>query len=105
VAYSLVAVDFLQPQVLHQQMLHVLSQLAAGHIKPLPTANYSMTSVVAAMRLLAQASHIGKVSVQRALLWSRGLLSETTPTNTTTAAAAGCGVGAIDRSLRGGRQP
>lgn len=58
---QLVAVDFLPPQVLQQQMLHVSSLLAAGRITPLCTANYSLTSVVAAMRLLAQASHVGKV--------------------------------------------
>lgn len=58
---QLVAVDFLPPQVLQQQMLRVSSLLAAGHITPLCTANYSLTSVVAAMRLLAQASHVGKV--------------------------------------------
>jgi hypothetical protein len=58
---QLVAVDFLPPQVLQQQMLRVSSLLAAGQITPLCTANYSLTSVVAAMRLLAQASHVGKV--------------------------------------------
>lgn len=59
---QLVAVDFLPPDVLQQQLLRVSGLLAAGHITPLCTANYSMTLVVAAMRLLAQASHVGKVS-------------------------------------------
>jgi hypothetical protein len=58
---QLVAVDFLPPDVLQQQMLRVSSLLAAGQITPLCSANYSLTSVVAAMRLLAQASHVGKV--------------------------------------------
>jgi NADPH:quinone reductase-like Zn-dependent oxidoreductase len=61
VCFSLVAVDFLPLKVLQQQMLRVSSLLAAGQITPLCTANYTLTSVVAAMRLLAQASHVGKV--------------------------------------------
>ena len=62
---QLVAVDFLPPEVLQQQMQRVSGLLAGGHITPLRMADYSMTSVVAAMRLLAQASHVGKVSLQR----------------------------------------
>jgi hypothetical protein len=58
---QLVAVDFLPPQVLHQQLMRVSSMMAAGQLQPLTQAAYSMTSVVAAMRLLAQASHVGKV--------------------------------------------
>jgi hypothetical protein len=58
---QLVAVDFLPPTVLQQQMMRVSSLLAAGQITPLCSANYSLASVVAAMRLLAQASHVGKV--------------------------------------------
>lgn len=61
---QLVAVDFLPPEVLHQQMTQVAGMLAAGRITPLCSANYSLTSVVAAMRLLAQASHIGKVRLR-----------------------------------------
>jgi hypothetical protein len=59
---QLVAVDFLPPQVLQRELLRVSGLLASGSITPLCTANYSLTSVVAAMRLLAQASHVGKVS-------------------------------------------
>jgi hypothetical protein len=58
---QLVAVDFLPPQVLHQQLTRVSTMMAAGQLQPLTQAAYSMTSVVAAMRLLAQASHVGKV--------------------------------------------
>jgi hypothetical protein len=58
---QLVAVDFLPPKVLHQQLMRVSSMMAAGQLQPLTQAAYSMTSVVAAMRLLAQASHVGKV--------------------------------------------
>lgn len=58
---QLVAVDFLLPEVLQHEMLRVSSLLGGGHITPLRAANYSLTDVVAAMRLLAQASHVGKV--------------------------------------------
>jgi hypothetical protein len=58
---QLVAVDFLPPQVLQRELLRVSGLLASGSITPLCTANYSLSSVVAAMRLLAQASHVGKV--------------------------------------------
>lgn len=58
---QLVAVDFLPPHILQQQMARVAAMTAAGHLHPLCTAAYSMSSVVAAMRLLAQASHVGKV--------------------------------------------
>lgn len=58
---QLVAVDFLPPQVLQRELLRVSGLLASGSITPLCTANYNLSSVVAAMRLLAQASHVGKV--------------------------------------------
>lgn len=58
---QLVAVDFLPSAVLHQQLMHVSSLFAAGKIHALPLAGYGIRSVVAAMRLLAQAGHVGKV--------------------------------------------
>jgi hypothetical protein len=58
---QLVAVDFLPPHILHQQLMRVAAMMAAGQLQPLTQAAYSMSSVVAAMRLLAQASHVGKV--------------------------------------------
>lgn len=61
VAMQLVAVDFLPPSVLHSQLMRVSAMMAAGQLQPLCQATYSLSSVVAAMRLLAQASHIGKV--------------------------------------------
>eukprot|EP00883_Tetradesmus_obliquus_P011533 jgi/Sobl393_1/4315/SZX67650.1 len=60
---QLVAVDFLPPHILQQQLMRVATMMAAGQLQPLTQAAYSMTSVVAAMRLLAQASHVGKVVV------------------------------------------
>jgi hypothetical protein len=61
VAYQLVAVDFLPPHILGQQMQQLSCSLSQGKVAPLPQAGYSMSAVVSAMRLLAQASHTGKV--------------------------------------------
>lgn len=58
---QLVAVDFLPPHILQRQLMRVATMMAAGQLQPLTQAAYSMSSVVAAMRLLAQASHVGKV--------------------------------------------
>jgi hypothetical protein len=66
VSMQLVAVDFLPPEVLQTEMLRVSSLLAGGRITPLRAANYSLTDVVAAMRLLAQAIHVGKVRINKA---------------------------------------
>lgn len=60
-AYQLVAVDFLPPGILGQQMQQLSCSLSQGKVAPLPQAGYSMSAVVSAMRLLAQASHTGKV--------------------------------------------
>jgi len=61
VVMHLVAVDFLPAGVLNQQLQHVAGMVASGGLHPLCTASYSISSVAAAMRLLAQASHVGKV--------------------------------------------
>lgn len=58
---KLVAVDFLPSDVLRQQLMLVSTMFAKGQLNALPMAGYGMKSVVAAMRLLAQASHVGKV--------------------------------------------
>eukprot|EP00878_Enallax_costatus_P022353 GHUV01023710.1.p1 GENE.GHUV01023710.1~~GHUV01023710.1.p1 ORF type:complete len:421 (+),score=183.85 GHUV01023710.1:79-1263(+) len=63
VSMELVAVDFLPSDVLHRQLMLVSSMFAKGQLHALPMAGYGMKSVVAAMRLLAQASHVGKVVV------------------------------------------
>jgi hypothetical protein len=66
VSFHLVAVDFLPPAVLGRELKHVGAMVAAGVWQPLRQASYTLTSVVAAMRLLAQASHVGKVRGHRA---------------------------------------
>jgi NADPH:quinone reductase-like Zn-dependent oxidoreductase len=63
VAYSFVAVDFLPPAQLGRQMAFLAARLAAGAASPLRAAAYPLHAAAAAMRLLAQASHVGKVSL------------------------------------------
>lgn len=59
--YSLLAVDFLPPDVLNSTLTHLSGELSAGRIKPLRQITHSMGSVANAMRQLSQASHVGKV--------------------------------------------
>jgi NADPH:quinone reductase-like Zn-dependent oxidoreductase len=61
VSYSLLAVDFLPDHVLGGLMAAVAASLAAGQLLPLRAACFDLASVAAAMRQLAQASHVGKV--------------------------------------------
>jgi NADPH:quinone reductase-like Zn-dependent oxidoreductase len=63
VSYGLVAVDFLRPLVLGEHLQRVAAQVAAGKLQPLRAAAYSLDlrSVTAAMRLMTQATHVGKV--------------------------------------------
>jgi D-arabinose 1-dehydrogenase-like Zn-dependent alcohol dehydrogenase len=61
VSYSLVAVDFLPPTILGSQMNNLSASLAAGSAHPLRQAAYPLAAAATAMRLLAQASHSGKV--------------------------------------------
>lgn len=61
VHYQFVAVDFLPPPILGDQMQRLAARLAAGALRPLRAAAYPLSAAAAAMRLLAQASHVGKV--------------------------------------------
>jgi NADPH:quinone reductase-like Zn-dependent oxidoreductase len=61
VSYSFVAVDFLPPPILGAQMRRLAARLAAGAARPLRGAAYPLPSAAAALRLLAQATHSGKV--------------------------------------------
>jgi len=63
VAHSLLAVDFMPPPVLHGLLRRVAVGVAAGWLQPLRTLCYSLQSAAAAMRVLAQAGHVGKVGV------------------------------------------
>jgi NADPH:quinone reductase-like Zn-dependent oxidoreductase len=61
VAYHFVAVDFLPPAHLGRQMARLSVFLAASAAVPLRAAAYPLHAAAAAMRLLAQASHVGKI--------------------------------------------
>ncbi|GAX72979.1 hypothetical protein CEUSTIGMA_g431.t1, partial [Chlamydomonas eustigma] len=63
VQYSLLAIDFLPPQLLGGLMASVAQKVAEGKLHPLRSMCYSLASAAAAMRALAQAAHAGKVVV------------------------------------------
>jgi NADPH:quinone reductase-like Zn-dependent oxidoreductase len=63
VAYNLLAIDFMPPEVLQQLLYRLSADLASGTVAPIRAAVHDMTSVAAAMRQMAQARHIGKVVV------------------------------------------
>jgi NADPH:quinone reductase-like Zn-dependent oxidoreductase len=65
VAYSLVAVDFMSATGLNTAMSRLSAQLAAGVVRPLPSAVHDLGSVAAALRQMSQARHVGKVVVRR----------------------------------------
>jgi NADPH:quinone reductase-like Zn-dependent oxidoreductase len=63
VAYNLLAIDFMPPEVLQQLLYRLSADLASGTVAPIRVAVHDMTSVAAAMRQMAQARHVGKVVV------------------------------------------
>jgi short-subunit dehydrogenase len=63
VGYSLVAVDFLPDGVVQECLLGVAAGAAAGRLRPLPLVGYGLGQVVAALRQMSQARHVGKVVV------------------------------------------
>jgi NADPH:quinone reductase-like Zn-dependent oxidoreductase/NADP-dependent 3-hydroxy acid dehydrogenase YdfG len=63
VGYSLVAVDFLPDGVVQKCLLGVAAGAAAGRLRPLPLVGYGLGQVVAALRQMSQARHVGKVVV------------------------------------------
>eukprot|EP00878_Enallax_costatus_P032620 GHUV01035866.1.p1 GENE.GHUV01035866.1~~GHUV01035866.1.p1 ORF type:complete len:548 (-),score=177.63 GHUV01035866.1:22-1665(-) len=65
VSYSLVAVDFMPASGLHQAMSKLSGQLAAGIVKPLPSAVHDISNIAAALRQMSQARHVGKVVVRQ----------------------------------------
>jgi len=62
-AHNLLAVDFMPPHVLHRLLQRVAMGVASGTLQPLRTLCYSMRSASAAMRVLSQAGHVGKVYI------------------------------------------
>jgi NADPH:quinone reductase-like Zn-dependent oxidoreductase len=63
VSYGLVAVDFMSATGLNTAMSRLSAQLAAGVVRPLPSAVHDLGSVAAALRQMSQARHVGKVVV------------------------------------------
>jgi NADPH:quinone reductase-like Zn-dependent oxidoreductase/3-oxoacyl-(acyl-carrier-protein) synthase len=63
VGYSLVAVDFLPDGVVQECLLGVAAGAAAGRLRPLPLVSYGLGQLVAALRQMSQARHVGKVVV------------------------------------------
>jgi hypothetical protein len=61
VAYTLVAVDFLDNQAVHTALSRLTSQLAAGTLQALPQVVHSLAEVQAALRQMSQARHVGKI--------------------------------------------
>ena len=64
VHYSLVAVDFMSEAALHAAIARVAAGAAAGVLQPLPLISHSLGDVVAALRQMSQARHVGKVVVR-----------------------------------------
>ena len=63
-SYSLLAIDFLPPELIGKLLSRVVSKMADGHLSPLRhRLRYSLASTSSALRALAQASHAGKVVV------------------------------------------
>ena len=63
VHYSLVAVDFLPPEVIQATLSKVSASLACGTITPLRQITHNLGTVATAFRQMIQASHVGKVVV------------------------------------------
>lgn len=63
VCYTCLAVDFLPKEMLHNYLLQVQANLSSGRFQPLRSTKFSIGSLVSAMRQMAQALHIGKITV------------------------------------------
>ena len=64
VQHSLVAIDFLPPQVLQAHLSRLAFLLAAGRVAPLQQLVYSFADTVAAFRQFSHARHVGKIVVR-----------------------------------------
>ena len=73
ISFGYVAVDFLPEPALHSAMQQLSRRLAFGTLRPLPSANHGMQSVVSALRQMSQARHVGKVVVSNQLPSSSSL--------------------------------
>ena len=64
VTFSIIAVDFMPQEVIHQSLGRVAALLGDGKLQPLPCIVHDMQSVVSALRQMTLARHIGKIVVQ-----------------------------------------
>ena len=64
VGYSLLAVDFMDEFTLNAALHRVASGAAKGILRPLPLVMHSLGHVVAALRQMSQARHVGKIVVR-----------------------------------------
>jgi myxalamid-type polyketide synthase MxaB len=62
---DLVEVTQQQPDLINSMLCHVMQQLAAGNLKPLPCQIFKRDRVVDAFRTMQQAQHIGKIVVSQ----------------------------------------
>lgn len=63
VQFSLLAVDFMSAEALHASLMRISEGLSASTLRPLPIVGHDMRAVVAALRQMSQARHIGKIVV------------------------------------------
>lgn len=64
VAYSLLAVDFMDEMTLNAALKRVAIGSSQGFLRPLPFISHSLANVVSALRQMSQARHIGKIIVR-----------------------------------------
>ena len=63
--YQLLAVDFMPEEVLSMHLGNAAAGLSRGSLTPLTRVCHSLKGVVAALRQMSQAQHVGKVVVSR----------------------------------------
>lgn len=52
-----------RPDLLARQMSAVMTEIAEGRLKPLPTTNFAVADAAEAFRYMSQAKHVGKVVI------------------------------------------
>lgn len=65
--FNTLAIDFLTGEVLHQSLLSLSSYLSQGKVRPLPGVIHGLPSIVAALRQMSQARHVGKIVISNPL--------------------------------------
>ena len=74
--YFLVATDFLSSKAMHRSLSRLGVRLSSGAVRPLVLAAHSLGNVVAALREMSQARHIGKIVVRTSIALEDRLSSE-----------------------------